>query len=94
MLGRYSGTRFSIPLRPWRQVVQRIVTARWRAYQWAHEFMRDFDGSVETGDRVYREFRGMQWKEFRRCWDQLLDKGWFSVFGETWVVEGREVVAM
>jgi hypothetical protein len=36
----------------------------------------------------------MQWKEFRRCWDQLLDKGWFSVFGETWVIENRQIVAM
>lgn len=90
LLGRYSGTRFSIPLRSWRQVVQRIVTPRWRAYQWAHD--TGFAG--EAADSVFRQLRGMQWKEFRRCWDQLLDKGWFSVFGETWVIENRQIVAM
>jgi hypothetical protein len=94
LLGRYSGTRFSIPLRSLRQVVQRIVTPRWRAYQHAFEFVRDFGGGVTTAERAYGAFRGLQWKEFRRCWDDLLTRGWFSVFGDKYVMESGQVVAM
>lgn len=93
LLGRISTTRFQVPIASLRRSLCRIVTARWRAYQWVHNLIQ-IAGSLADPNEVLRKFRSEQWREFRRCWDAVLDRGWCEVYGEKFVVEGSEVVAL
>lgn len=93
LLGRISTTRFSLPLASWREHLRRHITARWRAYEWVYRLIQ-IAGSPSDPLLLLRKFRGEQWREFRRCWDDLLDRGWCQAYGEKWVIEGDAVVAL
>jgi hypothetical protein len=90
LLGRISGTRFSVPLKAWRDALRKLITGRWRAYQWVH----DSGVSPEHRDGLYAELRRLQWRVFRSCWDDLLRQGWFRAWDETWVVEFGAIVPL
>jgi hypothetical protein len=90
LLGRISTTRFELPLSKLRERLRGLITARWRAYQWAHDAMGGLEGSrdPEAVTGLLGDLRRMQWKVFRDQWAHLLDKGWCWVWGDKWLIEG------
>jgi len=81
-LGRFSGSRCVARLRSWRDQVLAAVTSRVRAYRVLHLAGPALAGPVF--DKAWREVRAGHWREFRRCWADVLQRGWCEFDGERW----------
>jgi hypothetical protein len=92
LLGRFSSSRLGVPLSRWRRELRGLLVSRARAYAWAKSVL-DVDPRVD-GARLLRQLMGLQWREYRRCWGDLLLRHWCEGFGERFLIEGDRVVPL
>jgi hypothetical protein len=88
LLGRISSTRSEVPLGRLRRQVFRMLTSRLDVYRILNRASIPADQFLD----VWRFLRGEQFKTARRCWDDLLSRGWFFAADQTWALAGGELL--